>query len=161
MTDDWPSHQWLTIETSIFSTHFSNSGLVVKVACRWLSRPRCRHGARMWTVCFPPKHQRYFINNILSYSYIIVDHSVQAWGSYVDNVFSIYLKPHFLFREQTFSSSTVRNFLERSISWLKSTNQTGPVESASQSDWSVLIRWSTVLNFYVRSMNWKFVLRSL
>jgi hypothetical protein len=62
-------------------------------------------------------------------------------------------------REQTFSSSTVRNIEILSISWWTSTYQTGPVESASQSDWSVLVSWSTVLKYYVRSMNWKFVLR--
>jgi hypothetical protein len=62
-------------------------------------------------------------------------------------------------REQTFSSSTVCNNEIRSISWRTSTNQTGPIESASQSDWSVLVSWSTVLKYYVRSMNWKSVLR--
>jgi hypothetical protein len=41
-------------------------------------------------------------------------------------------------RADNFSSATLRNNLVQPISWLKQAKQTGPVESASLADWSLL-----------------------
>jgi hypothetical protein len=58
--------------------------------------------------------------------------------------------------DQTFSCSTVRNNLVQSISWLTLTNQTGQQTPVGQFHWRVLVSWATVLNYYIRSTNWKF-----